>query len=261
MTTIVTAFADIGRGTWEGTKNNIRLADYLKRDNQTYLKRFQKLAQLNNPIICFTQPKFFDFIKNLNENIVLISIDWIWDTYSDLIQKISQIQKKTDFLDYVDNPSCPEYWSCEYVLINFLKSFFVQHAIEQNLVETNSVAWIDFGYCRDEVYCPEGKYWDFDPEGKINLFCQKENVYEKPIFNLVKTGEVYIQGCHIVAPKAFWSKLAKLVSQSLSSLLEVGLVDDDQTLLLMAYRKNPEIFKLNKANPNNWFVIFKDKCK
>ena len=41
LVTIVTAFVDIGRGDWEGTKNDKPIPHYIKRDTETYLKTFE----------------------------------------------------------------------------------------------------------------------------------------------------------------------------------------------------------------------------
>jgi hypothetical protein len=49
-----------------------------------------------------------------------------------------------------------------------------------------------------------------------------------------------------------------MMREALISLMRVDLIDDDQTLMLMAYKENKEKFKLNTVNPADWFVIFKD---
>jgi len=258
LVTIVTAFVDIGRGHWEGVKNNQLIPPYIKRDTDTYFERFERLTKLKNPIVCFTESKNFDRIKAMREDIVLIGIDTIFEDHAHLISKIDQVHQDPHFIKFVTNPSAPEYWSSKYVAINLFKSHFVNYAIEQQLTPTDTCAWIDFGYCRPEVFCPPGMEWKFDTEDKINLFCMNPYTHNKPIFEIVRTGEVYMQGCHIVAPKKLWSTLKQLVNDNLSLLFGVGLIDDDQTLLLMSYRTAPELFKLNPADPNNWFVIFKD---
>lgn len=258
--TIVTAFVDIGRGEWEGVKNNQLIPHYIKRDTDTYFKRFERLTKLKNKIICFTEEKFFERIRSIREDIILIGINSLWDDHQHLLTKIEHVQLQPEFIRFVTNPSSPEYWSSKYVVINFMKSHFVNYAVEQGLIETNNAAWLDFGYCRDEVYCPENKTWVFDTENKINLFCQNQFTHSKPIFEIIRTGEVYMQGCHIVAPKNSWKYLKQLVNDNLGLLFGVGLVDDDQTLLLMSYKSAPELFKLNTANPNNWFTIFEGRC-
>lgn len=259
-TTIVTAFVDIGRDKWVGEKNGQLIAPYIKRDVETYFKRFERLTKLKNKIICFTESKFFDRIKSIREDIELIGIDSIWDDHRPLLNKINSIQQNPKFINFVTRPSAPEYWSPEYVAINFMKSHFVNYAVEQGMVDTDNAAWIDFGYCRDEVYCPEGKVWSFDTKGKINLFAQSLFTLSEPVFELIRTGDVIIQGCHVVAPKGMWFTLKQLVNDNLSTLFNVNLVDDDQTLLLMAYRSAPDLFEINPASPTNWFTIFEGRC-
>lgn len=259
--TIVTAFVDIGRGSWEGVKNNHPIPHFIKRDTDTYFKRFERLTKLKNKIICYTESKFFDRVLALRPDIEVISIDSIWSDHDHLLDKIKSIQQHPSFINFVTQPSAPEYWSPEYVAINFLKSHFVDYAVLNNMVTTNTAAWIDFGYCRDEVYCPPHTTWRFDTENKINLFCQNPFTHDKPIFELVRTGEVLIQGCHIVAPKGDWKYLKQLVNDSLTQLFNVGLVDDDQTLLLMSYRSAPEMFRLVPSDPSNWFTIFEGRCE
>lgn len=258
LVTIVTAFVDMGRGNWQGVKNNKPIPHYIKRDTDTYFERFERLTKLKNPIICYTESKFFDRIKSIRSDIVLVNIDDIFVNQPLIIDTIKKVQQNPFFINFVTNPSNPEYWSPEYVAINLFKSVFVTDAIEENLISTDTCAWIDFGYCRPEVYCPPEMEWKFDTENLINLFCMNFNVYDKPIFEIVKTNEVYMQGCHIVAPKHLWFELKSLINSNLSSLFNVGLVDDDQTLLLMSYRSAPKLFKLNKADPNDWFNIFRD---
>ena len=46
---IVTAFFDIGRSDWDGTFNGHKLPTYLKRDTETYFKRF--LFELGTPLL------------------------------------------------------------------------------------------------------------------------------------------------------------------------------------------------------------------
>jgi protein YibB len=258
LVTIVTAFVDIGRDKWEGLKNNQLIPSYIKRDKSTYFERFERLAKVKNPMVVFAKSEDFERLKNIRQDISLVAIDTVFEDHAHLLNKINQVQQDPNFIKFVTNPSAPEYWSPEYVAINLMKSFFVTYAIEQKLSDTANWAWIDFGYVRDDTFCPPGLEWKFSTDGKINIFCINPFTHSKPIFEIIRTGEVYIQGCHIVAPRNQWSTLKGLVSQNLSTLFNVGLIDDDQTLLLMAYRSLPELFKLNNVDPSDWFVIFKN---
>lgn len=255
--TIVTAFVDIGRGHWEGVKNNQLIPQYIKRDTETYFKRFERLTKLKNPIIVFTESRFFERIKAMRDDITLIGVDSLFEDHKHLISKIEEVQNDPTFIKFVQQPSAPEYWSSKYVAINFMKSHFVDYAVASGLVKTSVAAWIDFGYVRDDTFCPPGMEWKFNTFGLINLFCIDPNTHSRPVFDIIKTGDVYIQGCHIVAPSSKWKHLKQFMNDNISTLFNVGLVDDDQTLLLMSYRGAPDYFKINNVDPSDWFVIFK----
>lgn len=255
---IVTAFVDIGRDKWTGIKNGQQIPQFIKRDVDTYFERFERLAKLKNPIVVFTESKFVERIQSIREDIVVIDVADIFQDHAHVINRIKSIQESSSFIRFVDRKYAPEYWSPEYVLINFLKSHFVNYAVEEGLCPTNTSAWIDFGYVRDDTFCPEGMEWKFNTDGDINLFSNTPHTHDMPIFELIKHGDVVIQGCHIVAPNGMWASLKNLMNGALTTLFNVGFVDDDQTLLLMAYRAAPHLFKINPGNSIDWFVIFKD---
>lgn len=256
--TIVTAFVDLGRENWTGMKNNQMIPSYIKRDKNTYFERFERLAKLKNPLVVFAKSEDFERLQAIRQDLILVAIDTVFEDHAYLVNKIQEVQQDPNFIKFVNNPAAPECWSPEYVAINLMKSFFVSYAIEKNLTDAATWAWIDFGYVRDDTHCPSGMEWKFNTQNKINLFCINPYTHTKPIFQIVKEGEVYMQGCHIVAPRNQWQTLKDLVVKNLSVLFSVGLVDDDQTLLLMAYRSAPELFNLNAVKPDDWFVIFRD---
>ncbi len=260
--TIVTAFMDIGRENWTGIKNNRAIPSYIKRDTKTYFERFERLCKVKNPIVVFTHSKYFEQLKQFREDLFLVAIDTVFEDHYHLVKSISAIQNDPAFIKFVDRPECPEHWSTEYAVITNMKSLFVNYAVEQKIAESDTYAWIDFAYVRDDTFCPVGVEWKFNTEGKINLFALdniKDTILTKPIFDIVKTGEVFIQGCHVIAPKAEWVLLKQLVVTNLTKLIGVGLIDDDQTLFLMAYRAMPEKFKINYVpSTDDWFMIFRD---
>jgi protein YibB len=256
--TIVTAFYNLDRGNWQGTVNGRKIPSIIKRDENTYFERFKRLTKLKNRIIVFAQGIYEEKIRSYREDIVFYNIDDLFSTHKSLIETITNIQKNQAFIDFVDNPALPEYWSAEYVLINLLKSQFVLTAIKSDAEPQLDYAWIDFGYCRPEVFCPENSLWTFDCKHKINLFAIQDPDNTKPIFDIIKTNTVYFQGCHIVAPSNMWEAFNRLINESINELFNCSLVDDDQTLLLMSYKKQPHLFNVNMVDPKDWFVIFKD---
>jgi protein YibB len=261
-TTIVTAFFDIGRGNWTGVKNGQVMPFYLKRTTENYFENFSRIAAIQNPMVIYTEPKYHQQIIDIREKFglegltTIVEMD-VFENWKPLLDKISSVQKNPEYLKGVTQPSMPEYWNAEYVLINYLKSYFICDAIENDLIETEQTAWIDFGYARTDDTVPKNLKWEHDFGDKINFFNIKE-IQNRPIVDIIKTNDVYIQGCHIVAPTNKWHHLWNLMQLSMEELLRDSLIDDDQTLLLMSYLKDKENFKLNYVDVNNWFIIFKD---
>jgi protein YibB len=258
--TIITAFVDIGRHAWEGYVNSRVIDSHIKRDVTTYFQRFERLTKLNNPIVCFIHSMYHDQIRAMRSDITLIAIDNILEENKELLLKIEKVQKNPHFVNYVTRPSVPEYWSPEYVFVTSRKAMFVNRAVQEGHVKTENVAWIDFGYARPDCFCPEGMTWKFETEGLIHMLCNTHTPIDAlPIYEIVRTGEVFIQGCHVVAPKDKWQYMEDAFDVYLQSILNSGMSDDDQILFLMAYRGAPHLFKINYVNPNSyWFMIFKD---
>ena len=59
---------------------------------------------------------------------------------------------------------------------------------------------------------------------------------------------MFIIGGVFVAQKEQWQVLSVDMKEALEYLMSIGLVDDDQGLLLMAYFKNPDMYELHKMS-------------
>ena len=237
---IVTAFFDIGRGEiGEG------YPDYLRRTNDTYFEHFSRLAVLENEMVVFTSEEHSDRIMRLREG---------------KPTKVIIINLKKKFRRQLEGINI-EYWSPEYVLINNLKTYFVNYAIRKKLVSGEQVAWVDFGYIRDMETLNGIKCWkyNFDKE-KIHLFTIRkkhplnsmEDVYSA-IFNNV----VYIIGGSIVGSPEKWKEFYRLLRNNQNELLKENVIDDDQGLYMMSIFKRPELFKLNYLGKDRWFHLFR----
>jgi protein YibB len=260
--TIVTAFYDIGRGDWTPDKG---LPHYLQRTTDTYIERFSHMAKMENEMVVFSTPDIIERLQPLREGRVTnwISFD-IFTQFDELIKNIHNVHKSESFQNSI-SPSQranPEYWNAHYVAVNFLKSIFVNLAIKHNMVKSDLVSWLDFGYCRTADKIPASRKWSFDFDvNKMHLFNYKD--YDgKPIQEIISTNDVYILGAKIVGGVTAWPKFEELMKSSLIGLLENGLVDDDQTLMLLSTIKEPDLFELHKIPDHQLgldpFVIFSD---
>jgi protein YibB len=263
--TIVTAFFDIGRGDWTPEKG---LPHYLHRSNETYLERFGHLATLNNEMVIFTSADLVDKITPYRvgkEDITkIITIDYK-DMFKEERLNIATIQTDEEYRSKI-NPSQiknPEYWSADYVLVNFLKSHFVNHAIESGSVTNDTAAWIDFGYCRDMSMLGGHTEWNYDfTKDKIHFFQHKEFDNTKTILDVIANNDVHILGAKIVASVEMWPTLEKIMDHSIREMMKHKLIDDDQTVMLISSLLKPELFEIHKIVPDHTWIehnsIFKE---
>lgn len=251
--TIVTAFYDIGRECWSS----------YARSNDEYFRCFKLLCQLKNKIVVFSQVKFKDYfdeiISTIKSNLIVFYDEDIIND-KNYINEISKVQNNSEYLNGVLSPDCPEYWSPEYVLVNFLKSKFCLEAIKRVPEIDDTISWIDFGYAKKQEQIPESKLWNYQFSDKIHFWSIKDIPHEIDLIHTIKTNTVYIQGCHIVATKNKWIILNKLMNNQLNYLLSNNLIDDDQTLMLMSYASMPNDFCIHNENINyqnyGWFFVF-----
>lgn len=258
---IVTAFYDIGRGDWTPDKG---LPHYLQRSTETYIERFTHLTKLDNELIVVTTPDIGKRLKEINNKVKIVEYD-PFAVFGTTTNKIIGIQKSVAFrqLIHPSQAKNPEYWSHKYVLVNLLKSHFVNLAINQGLVTNDMVAWLDFGYCRSEQTLPKSLEWsyDFDPT-KIHLFAYKDLKQNDRMERIIATNDVHILGAKIVAHKKLWPVMEKKMFRAFDLLYVSGLMDDDQTLMLICATENPELFQQHRIPDHQLgldpFVIFKN---
>ncbi|STZ08826.1 protein YibB [Moraxella caprae] len=258
--TIVTAFFDIGRGeiSTEDYPN------YLKRTTDTYFEYFSNLAQLENDMVVFTSKEFeqriLDIRKEKNTKVIIFDFKNKLNYHRKLI---SNIQNNLDFINKI-NPEQRkniEYWSADYVMINNMKTLFVNMAIQQGL-STHQIAWLDFGYIRDLDTLNNIKEWkyDFNPE-KVHFFSINKNIKDiknfEQVTDFIFNNQVFLIGGCIVATSKKWGEFLVLLHHCQKELIQNNIIDDDQGLYVMCLYKKPDLFQINFLGKNKWFDLFK----
>jgi protein YibB len=257
--TIVTAFFDIGRGDWTPDKG---LPHYLHRTTDTYFERFGHMAKLENPMVVYTSKDLVDRVKFLRQDrpTDILTIDFP-NSFNVLRDEISKVQKNPEYLAKINPMQVrnPEYWNADYVVVNALKSSFVNRAIQGELINTDLIAWLDFGYCREKSTLNDVKKWQYSfNKDKIHFFNVRDYVEGTYIQDIISNNTVHMHGSMIVAGKEMWPTLEGLIHHSVNELLKNGLIDDDQTLMLMSYLQKPELFELHAIKEESPFIIFKE---
>lgn len=245
---IVTAFYDLGRANWKGFERSV---DY-------YFNNFARLAQLENEMVVYVaseehKERVLALRGNRKTEVVIYDL---FKEQADLVQRVKAVLENPEYKSKVkpellENGNI-EYFNAEYDVVNFAKTLFINHAIENNLVSHEQVAWVDFGYHRNKKFCKNISEWRFafTPD-KINFF----NVIkakrippfntEEQIFRFMYENIVYIVGCIIVGNRKAWQEFNQLLYPIIDELLARNIIDDDQGVYMYCIHKKPELFKIN----------------
>ena len=142
MTTIVTAFFDIGR---EQKGDGRKLEEYLQ-----WIKR---TLQLNCHLFIVTEPKFESFFKENRPEIyrsktVIKIIDFKDCYYYRYYDQMKAILESPDYIKKIKYPDRVECKMPEYNIIQYSKFHFLKIAIQENPFQTDHFLWADAGISR-----------------------------------------------------------------------------------------------------------------
>lgn len=244
--TIITAYFDVGRGNYNKE---------FSRDNNKYISFFKFWARIQNPMVIYTEPQFEDSIKKVRDSFGLanktkiIIIDEKYKLYADLFEKSCEIENNNNYKNFRYVKNVPDNLAA-YDYIMFLKSWCMKNAYENNYIKTTNCAWIDFGLNHGGRFFENEKdfdfLWEYPLKNKIYVASLKKDD-NMPIFQIIQSGEVYIQGGIYMMPTCLIMDYYNLIYEAYNSLLDLGFIDDDQILLLMAYRKKKDLFVLENC--------------
>ncbi len=251
--TLVTAFFDIGR------------KDYKRypRSNDDYLEYFSVWARMNNKVIVYTNSDMAKKVievrrkYGLESKTIVIEVNDEIEIEKELYDKMYLISQNDEFLNFrFIHDALSNNAKYDYVML--LKYWCLKDAVQKGYA-SGMVAWIDFGFNHgDKCYInPE----EFNFTWKTNLNNQKIHLFslheldDTPIFKHVMKLDDSLMGAPIILPDFLCDKFWNLVKLSMESLIRVGFIDDDQLLILMAYRENSELFEIHISD---WFLPLKE---
>ena len=251
--TLVTAFFDIGR------------KDYKRypRSNDDYLEYFSVWARMNNKVIVYTNSDMAKKVievrrkYGLESKTIVIEVNDETEIEKELYDKMYLISQNDEFLNFrFIHDALSNNAKYDYVML--LKYWCLKDAVQKGYA-SGMVAWIDFGFNHgDKCYInPE----EFNFTWKTNLNNQKIHLFslheldDTPIFKHVMKLDDSLMGAPIILPDFLCDKFWNLVKLSMESLIRVGFIDDDQLLILMAYREKSELFEIHISD---WFLPLKE---
>lgn len=246
--TLVTAFFDIGRKDFED----------IPRSNEKYVEHFKFWARMKNDLVVYTDSIMAENVKKIRKEFGLLDktkiiiIDDITKIEPEIYNKMKLIENDPKYLAFRYKANATEN-NALYNYVMMLKSWFIKDVVDKKYAE-GLVAWLDFGFNHGgDVYTDPKDFdyeWKYDFPDKITYFSLKEDLTE-PIFSLVQSFDSLIMGAPFVMPDKLANEHYNLIREATISLLDCGFIDDDQLLMIMAYRKKPEIFNIVRSD---WFM-------
>lgn len=252
--TIITSFFDIGRKDFEAE---------FARNNDKYFEDFKFWARIKNNLIVYTNSEMAKKVEEVRREFGLadktkvIIIDDFSIIEPELLKRMEEISKSEEFLKfrYMPNPADN---NAQYDYIMLLKSWCIYNAVEKKMAD-GLLLWLDFGFTHGGSVYTKPEEFDFTlrvefPDDKITLFSLKEDD-NKPIFQIVQSYDTYFMGFMMYVPSHLAESLWIDVKSAMNSLLDVGLLDDDQTILLMISRKYKELYNVIQSD---WLMPLKE---
>lgn len=251
---IITAFWDVGRG--KDCK--------IPRTNERYYNEFAAWAKIRNRMIIYTDAKSQQTIMKVREEYGLLDrttifvIEDIFSIENEIYRKMKQIEENSFFKEFryyqdtMSNRADFDYaWMMKYWCIAEAAKLFTEDTL---------LAWMDFGFNHlDSCYIKMEEFdflWNCDVVDmeKIHLFALHPVDDIAGIDSLQYLYDTFMGVFHLV-PSNCAGELWRLVKKSMEALIMLDCIDDDQQLLLMAYKQKPELFEVHISK---WFLPLKE---
>jgi protein YibB len=252
--TLVTDFFDIGRGTDKNAE--------LRRTASKYMEEFKRWARIKNPLVVYTDPVSAKEIRTirrefgLEDQTTIIEIEDLFGLEPDLYAGMVKNSKSEPFLKFRYLPEASSN-NPKYDYLWMMKYYFMNDAYNRGLLNEN-VAWVDFGFDHGGVtYCDENDFdftWEYDFGGKIHIFCLNDPDTVSCITTLQYLPDC-VMGCMYGLSREMVPTFWKIVREAMEALLMIECVDDDQELVLMAYKKYPQYFTVHVTG---WQLALKE---
>jgi protein YibB len=252
--TIVTAFFDIGRAEFKNT--------HLTRTNEQYFEYFRFWARMKNKLIVYTDSISAQRVKNIRKEFglegktIVITIDNVYEIEPDIYKCMLKVSESLDFKSfrYFENAMSNR---ANYDYVMLMKYWCMKRTVEQNLAD-GMIAWMDFGFNHGgKCYINPEEFdfeWKFDFNSKIQIFSFRLPDTVSGVTSLQFLFDT-IMGCPVLCPSQYCEDLWVLVKDAMEALLMIDCIDDDQQLLLMAYKRRSDLFEVHKSN---WFMPLKE---
>ncbi|AYV85787.1 MAG: hypothetical protein Satyrvirus41_2 [Satyrvirus sp.] len=248
--TIVTAFFDIGRDKWN---RHVRTLS-------EYLNDAVKNLSLDENMVIFIEEPLANFVKEHRKDfpnkthIIVIKKENLPKYY--LRNKIKEIMDSPEFKKDLADPTIPEMWNPDYVLIMWSKTDLIEKAIDLDPFRSTHFCWLDFGM-RD--YSQTIKFPKIFND-KIKFLCR--SMPEESDLDRIKMCKSHINrfaGTFFTGRKDYMLDFIKEVDKEIERCIKLNVVDNDQTIFSNVFLQNKNKFDLYFGDWHHLITRYSDK--
>lgn len=250
---IVTAFWDVGRAT------NCEFP----RSNERYYAEFAEWARIKNNLIVYTDSYSENKIRMIRrsyglEEKTIIVVNNIFQVERSLFERMSKVEENNAFKEFRYRPEAMEN-QAKFDYAWFMKYWCMADAVKY-AKEDDVFAWFDFGFNHiDKCYCDMNEFaftWKLNKEvNKVQAYSLKD-VSNVEVFDVLQFMQDTIMGVFFLVPVSLAEEFWKTIRQAMTALLMIGCIDDDQVLVLMAYKWRPDLIDVNVSEW--WYLALKE---
>jgi len=260
MTTIVSAFFDIGRDK--------------KGDGRTieeYLQWIKKTLQLNCNLFIVTEQKFKTFFEENRPELyrsktVIKIIDFKDCYYYRYYDKMKEILESPHYRNRIKHPNRVECKMPEYNIIQYSKFHFLKMAIEENAFQTEYFLWTDAGISRFfldvdiSIEYPSKKGQKILQDNANQFIIQKRNDINTYPLNdeFIWDSANLLYGTMFGGSALIIKKITELIEQVfIEKMLNKNNVNNEQLALAIVWKDHKELFYLVDNYTHHHLWLFK----
>ena len=252
--TIVTAFFDINREE----KGDGRTLD-------EYMEWIKKTLELNCNLYVVTEERFKDFfLKHRTEKMHLRIIDFKESHYYKYYDTMKTIIEDPEYKGRIAYPNRVECKMPEYSIIQYSKFHYLQMAIDENPFQSSMFFWMDAGASRFFTNIDISK--PFPSSNGENILQMHPGAFfaqQRPDLQNYKFDENFlwkadnlIYGGMFGGSKEIIQEISKMVEEIfVEELLKKGIVNNEQLVLALAWRKKSHLFALCVEHRSPMFLL------
>ncbi len=248
----VTALFDIQRGN----------SSTSPRTQEDYLGFFSFWASIQNRLIIYCGNSMAKRIMEIRRNYgtdeltAITVIDDITKLDPERYSRMLAVEADEDYRRFRIRHQAMEN-EASYSYLMLLKFWFLKDAKQRVDCAEANLIWIDFGYNHGGKHYTNSADFQFrmahNFPNRVTIHALLDPSAFHPI-DVLQFMIACISGSMIICPAHLAETLYELICEEADALLAMGAIDDDQQLLLMAYKKRPSLFNVQRVT--GWFTEF-----